>query len=155
VYDTVVQRGGGHAALWYCSWGYTARLGGPPREALSTVALRGVHPHDGWGHTLSRRVLTCGRGASRALSPPSGKCLCTDDFKVKYSSQYTRVKPPKTPSSAVRPCLSGCPPPARSRAGVAAPAAPAPSARVPPPPARRSTSLREFNRDSRVANRVV
>jgi hypothetical protein len=31
-----------HAALWYCSWGYTARLGGPPREALYTVALRGV-----------------------------------------------------------------------------------------------------------------
>jgi hypothetical protein len=28
-----------HAALWYCSWGYTARLGGPPREALYTVAL--------------------------------------------------------------------------------------------------------------------
>jgi hypothetical protein len=26
----------------YCSWGYTARLGGPPREALYTVALRGV-----------------------------------------------------------------------------------------------------------------
>jgi hypothetical protein len=32
----------GHAALWYCSCGYTARLGGPPREALYTVALRGV-----------------------------------------------------------------------------------------------------------------
>ena len=32
----------GHAALWYCSWGYTARLGGPPREALYTVELRGV-----------------------------------------------------------------------------------------------------------------
>jgi hypothetical protein len=34
--------GAGHAALWYCSCGYTARLGGPPREALYTVALRGV-----------------------------------------------------------------------------------------------------------------
>jgi hypothetical protein len=34
--------GAGHAALWYCSWGNTARLGGPPREALYTVALRGV-----------------------------------------------------------------------------------------------------------------
>jgi hypothetical protein len=34
--------GAGHAALWYCSWGYTERLGGPPREALYTVALRGV-----------------------------------------------------------------------------------------------------------------
>jgi hypothetical protein len=33
--------GAGHAVLWYCSWGYTARLGGPPREALYTVALRG------------------------------------------------------------------------------------------------------------------
>jgi hypothetical protein len=32
----------GYAALWYCSWGYTARLGGPLREALYTVALRGV-----------------------------------------------------------------------------------------------------------------
>ena len=34
--------GAGHTALWYCSWGYTARLGGPPREALYTVALWGV-----------------------------------------------------------------------------------------------------------------
>jgi hypothetical protein len=34
--------GAGHAALWYCSWGYTARLGGSPHEALYTVALRGV-----------------------------------------------------------------------------------------------------------------
>jgi hypothetical protein len=43
VYDTAVRVGAaGHAALWYCSWGYTARLGGPPREALYTVALRGV-----------------------------------------------------------------------------------------------------------------
>ena len=32
----------GHAALWYCTLGYTARLGGPPREALYTVELRGV-----------------------------------------------------------------------------------------------------------------
>jgi hypothetical protein len=31
------------AALWYCSWGCTARLGGPPREVLYTVALRGGH----------------------------------------------------------------------------------------------------------------
>jgi hypothetical protein len=37
VYDTELQRGG-----WSCSWGNTARLGGPPREALYTVALRGV-----------------------------------------------------------------------------------------------------------------
>ena len=34
--------GAGHAALWYCSWGYMARRGGPPREALYTVALRPV-----------------------------------------------------------------------------------------------------------------
>jgi hypothetical protein len=38
--------GAGHcgiAALWYCSWGYTAKLGGPPREALYTGALQDVH----------------------------------------------------------------------------------------------------------------
>jgi hypothetical protein len=34
--------GAGHVALWYSSWGCTARLGGPPREVLYTVALRGV-----------------------------------------------------------------------------------------------------------------
>jgi hypothetical protein len=34
--------GAGHVALWYCSWGYTARLGGPPHELLYTVALRVV-----------------------------------------------------------------------------------------------------------------
>jgi hypothetical protein len=41
VYDTAMYRGAGHAALWYlyCSWGYTARRGGPPRES---VTLRGV-----------------------------------------------------------------------------------------------------------------
>jgi hypothetical protein len=34
-------KGASHAVLCYYSWGYTARLGGPPREALYTVALRG------------------------------------------------------------------------------------------------------------------
>jgi hypothetical protein len=41
----------------YCSWGYMARLGGPPREALYTVALRSwtvgesifSHESSGWG----------------------------------------------------------------------------------------------------------
>ena len=34
--------GGCLPSPWYCSWGNTARLGGPLREALYTVALRGV-----------------------------------------------------------------------------------------------------------------
>lgn len=32
--------GAGHASLWYCSGGYTARRGGALRETLYTVALR-------------------------------------------------------------------------------------------------------------------
>jgi hypothetical protein len=35
----------GHVALWHCSWRYTARLGKPPREALSSLSGACA---DGW-----------------------------------------------------------------------------------------------------------
>jgi hypothetical protein len=46
--------GPGHTALWFLyrlvpvlQLDYTARLGGPPREAMYTVALRGVRLRGG------------------------------------------------------------------------------------------------------------
>jgi hypothetical protein len=47
----------GHAALWYCSGGYTARLGGPPREALSTPSHCGACAE---GRHRLVNLLTCG-----------------------------------------------------------------------------------------------
>jgi hypothetical protein len=42
VYDAAVQRGGWSRSTVVLQLRYTARLGGPPREALYTVALRDV-----------------------------------------------------------------------------------------------------------------
>jgi hypothetical protein len=82
----------GHAALWYSSCGYTARLGCPPREALYTVALRvcaeGRHgsSYTVVGESLSsatnrqvgdggaQRLLRRGRHVGAVAEVQSGEC---------------------------------------------------------------------------------
>jgi hypothetical protein len=44
----------GHAALWYCSWGYTARLGGPPIARRCTPSHCGVCDEGRHGSSCTR-----------------------------------------------------------------------------------------------------
>jgi hypothetical protein len=105
VYDTAVQRGGWSCSTVYCSWGYTARLGGPPREVLYTVALRAVHCGVGWQQLYDGGRVLIIRPCASALKSLKGEAhahravaplLVRVDYSIQLDVRPARVQHPAT-----------------------------------------------------------